>query len=733
MSLLQRFQLRRKSCASLKSSTNSNLPCPATPPPFTKHGCLSSSSSFTAGRTSASLCKERSRTAGTNMPTGEMHSIETTGEVLCFQTISPATDNATSTHAASKASTIQNMQLSDDYGSATNISNAAYYGTGDFMCQEALSPEPTSSVKGNPGQVREVLVSVYETASGEIYSVPVSTVGTVGDLKTTLSQYVDIHPSHQKLSLDGVELTSSSLISATPLQSLVSLQSRTEESTMETLSPASTPVFLLCLDRLPSAVAEGGSEPSAGPTNRAANRYVCSAQNKSTTAGSRSGSVDLGSLMYSRSATMSAESTAKVGGGGQRFKCANLENDRKTGEEHILDEMRGGGQEASAYHSSGITQHFESPQCSDMSNMSTGVLSQPKSPCWFRVPENVPIKGEPKEKGTSGGRGDVEQKWGGGGLPPCHKGRQEGEEEVPRAQPRGGGGTDSLLASQLKSTTSRGISVEEERRRLVQQNYLKALDLNPEAFCKVVMLYIDMEVNGVGFKAFVDSGAQMTIMTKRAATRANIDYLIDHRFHGLAKGVGAAPIIGRIHMAEISLSGKWQGAKKEGGGVKGSQRSYSFAVDSSGGGGGEHRGREHGGGVKHIQRQQSEQRQQRSSTVATSRKSHPLPTRQYTSNAGKVTNCCPSEKLGLAENEEDVTVNLFCSFTIMGDQDVDIILGLDMLMKHECVVDLRHHVLNMGDIVVPFLAEKDIQGRTQGKTDEAESGETTKRVVPYTT
>lgn len=92
--------------------------------------------------------------------------------------------------------------------------------------------------------------------------------------------------------------------------------------------------------------------------------------------------------------------------------------------------------------------------------------------------------------------------------------------------------------------------IQEEQR---QANLEQALEYTPEAFGRVVMLYVPAVVNKTKIAAFIDSGAQMTVMSLRVAEECGIARLIDKRFAGMAKGVGTSKIIGRVHMTLVTV------------------------------------------------------------------------------------------------------------------------------------------------------------------------------------
>jgi len=93
------------------------------------------------------------------------------------------------------------------------------------------------------------------------------------------------------------------------------------------------------------------------------------------------------------------------------------------------------------------------------------------------------------------------------------------------------------------------------RRENLQENMESSLEHNPESWATVVMLYVPVRINSASVVAFVDSGAQRTIISAKCAERIGVARLIDDRFNGTAHGVGTAKIVGRIHLTVLEVAG----------------------------------------------------------------------------------------------------------------------------------------------------------------------------------
>ncbi|KAJ1981351.1 DNA damage-inducible protein 1 [Dimargaris xerosporica] len=165
-----------------------------------------------------------------------------------------------------------------------------------------------------------------------------------------------------------------------------------------------------------------------------------------------------------------------------------------------------------------------------------------------------------------------------------------------------------ILQTDPMSPEAQEIIAKMIRQQNIEQSYHSALENNPEFFGQVPMLYIRCEINKFEAKAFIDTGAQSSIMSAKFAEASNLMHLVDERFVGVAKGVGESKIIGRIHGTELVVAGG----------------------------------------------------------------------------------------------------QIMCSFNVLSELDVDMIIGLDILRRHQATIDLARDVLVISGLETPFLKEHEI-------------------------
>lgn len=87
----------------------------------------------------------------------------------------------------------------------------------------------------------------------------------------------------------------------------------------------------------------------------------------------------------------------------------------------------------------------------------------------------------------------------------------------------------------------------------IKKNKEMAHDLIPESLFQVNMLFIPGQIGEHTVNMFVDTGAQITIMTEECATRCGLEHLIDYTYQGKAVGVGEQEFIGKIWCAEVII------------------------------------------------------------------------------------------------------------------------------------------------------------------------------------
>lgn len=88
----------------------------------------------------------------------------------------------------------------------------------------------------------------------------------------------------------------------------------------------------------------------------------------------------------------------------------------------------------------------------------------------------------------------------------------------------------AAIAANPDDPENQAKMLEQIRAQNVQENMENAMENYPETFARVNMLYVYGEINGKPLKIFVDSGAQVTVISKRCMELCNLDRIMDIRY-----------------------------------------------------------------------------------------------------------------------------------------------------------------------------------------------------------
>ena len=115
---------------------------------------------------------------------------------------------------------------------------------------------------------------------------------------------------------------------------------------------------------------------------------------------------------------------------------------------------------------------------------------------------------------------------------------------------------NNLFGTNLPNPENQRRMEEIIQRQRINDNFRAAREIMPESLFPVPMLYINAEINKHKIQALIDTGAQSSFMSAFLCQQCGLYNLMDKRFQGIAKGVGASPILGVIHAVEIKIENK---------------------------------------------------------------------------------------------------------------------------------------------------------------------------------